>query len=69
MSNEIIEKHEKLCNERIEEMKDFLGDGECPDWDEYKKVTGKIFGVRMSLDIMNDIVKGYETEEGEEDGT
>lgn len=63
---EVLKRHKKQCEERIQEMSDYCSNGSCADFNEYKKHTGKIFGVKMSLDILHDIVKRYDENEEED---
>jgi hypothetical protein len=71
MFEDVLKQHKKQCEQRIQEMSDYCSNGSCADFNEYKKHTGKIFGVKMSLDILHDIVNRYDenNEEEDKDGT
>lgn len=59
--------HKKECDTRINEMSEFLANDKCSDFNEYKKMTGKIRGVRMSLEIIDDLITRYDNDEEEGD--
>ena len=63
LTNDGLIKHEKLCNERVEEMTDYLVLGKCQDFAEYKNLVGKIHGVIMSREILEDVKRTFEDED------
>jgi len=63
LSDDILVIHKKECETRISEMSDYLASDKCSDFSEYKKMTGKIRGVRMSLEIIEDSMQRYNNDE------
>jgi len=53
----------KLCESRIEEMSDYLARGLASDYMEYKLVTGKIRGVTMAIELINDVKQKRENDD------
>jgi hypothetical protein len=50
----VILAYERILNAQIEALADELMAGMIDDLGRYKQVTGKIQGLRLSVDLLND---------------
>jgi len=55
----LINKYKSRVIERINLHKQYLSDGKCKSYDEYKKYCGMIKGLNESLDAMDESIKVY----------
>jgi len=67
MIEDVLKKHKEECELRINEMEEHIGRDKCSNYEEVKKMTGKIRGVRMSLEILEDLTKRYYNDDEDED--
>ena len=62
----LLTEHRHLVNERIREIGNPLINGQCLTIEEYKKKTGMIQGLKISLELMSQAVKTYTNDDNEE---
>ena len=65
VTNDMLKKHEKRCDEILEEMSQYLILGKCSDYAEYKQLTGKIRGMNMAREVLEDSI--HQLDEDKED--
>ena len=46
--------------ERIEEQCEFITKGKCPTIEDYKRRTGIVFGLNLSVEVLDDVLKHYD---------
>ena len=61
----IFDDYRAKMQDRVRSIEVYLGEGKCSDWDEYKKLTGQIKGMRFAQDDLNDTIRLYRSDEGE----
>lgn len=59
LDHPFIEEHRHLVKTRVTELSRYINDGKCTSFDEYKKKTGVIEGLRLSLELMVKASKTY----------
>lgn len=57
ISDDVLEYHKKECETRLSEMTDYLRYGSAKDYDDYKRVTGVIRGINISLELLDEAIK------------
>ena len=65
IASDVLKKHEKRCNEILEEMTEHIISGRCADYAEYRNLVGKIRGMEMSFEVLDDAKHSDEDEEDE----
>jgi len=65
LTKDVLKKHDKLCNEILEEMTDYVTSGKCADFSEYKLLVGKIRGMHMSREVLDESKRSIEEDDDE----
>jgi len=47
----------------ISKLKDYVSEGKCKDFEDYKRICGEINGLKSAIYSFNDIIKKYIKEE------
>ena len=59
----VSEQYVAACNEMIKELEEKVGKGVCKDFSDYKKVCGRIEGIKDSKTKFKDILRENVDEE------
>lgn len=57
VNDRAIREFTKLVDAQIEDLKNIVAAGAMPDWEAYRATTGKIMGLRMALDLLDEAQK------------
>lgn len=57
------------CKKTIVEVSEYISDGKCSSHDDYKLYCGKIRGVRMAMELMEEVITKRITKmDGDDEG-
>lgn len=59
----LILEHKGQLEIRVREITEYIANGKCSSYDDYKRHVGVIRGMNISLEVMADVIKNY----GDED--
>ena len=60
MSTRVLEVVSSQITEQIEDLKNFLSDGNAKDYAEYREYCGKLRGLLVAVGITKDLVRNLE---------